>query len=206
MPSSWRSRWACTPTTRSATSANCMTPCSAPCAWWSTPACTPSAGAASRRSNTTSTTSATRKPAAITEIERYCVWPGQASSYMVGKLTWLRAARQGEEGAGPEVRHPQVPRRGPAGRLMPLTVLDTGDRQLHRRSSLGPRPRSARRAFLGSAAAFGALAAWPRAAFAQAGGDATLAALLERFFQEGLDDSPERATSARPRQGRARTA
>ncbi len=27
---------------------------------------------------------------AITEIERYCVWPGQASSYMVGKLTFLR--------------------------------------------------------------------------------------------------------------------
>jgi uncharacterized protein (DUF885 family) len=25
-----------------------------------------------------------------TEIERYCVWPGQACSYMVGKLTWLR--------------------------------------------------------------------------------------------------------------------
>ncbi|OJU13902.1 MAG: Tat pathway signal protein, partial [Caulobacterales bacterium 68-7] len=28
--------------------------------------------------------------AAITEIERYAVWPGQACSYMVGKLTWLR--------------------------------------------------------------------------------------------------------------------
>jgi len=27
---------------------------------------------------------------AVTEIERYCVWPGQACSYMVGKLTWLR--------------------------------------------------------------------------------------------------------------------
>jgi len=25
-----------------------------------------------------------------TEVERYCVWPGQACSYMVGKLTWLR--------------------------------------------------------------------------------------------------------------------
>lgn len=31
-----------------------------------------------------------------TEIERYCVWPGQALGYMVGKLTWLkiRAASQ----------------------------------------------------------------------------------------------------------------
>jgi uncharacterized protein (DUF885 family) len=27
---------------------------------------------------------------AATENERYCVWPGQACSYMVGKLTWLR--------------------------------------------------------------------------------------------------------------------
>ena len=27
---------------------------------------------------------------AITEVERYCVWPGQASSYMVGKITFLR--------------------------------------------------------------------------------------------------------------------
>src|SRR4029078_3588021 len=26
----------------------------------------------------------------VTEIERYCVAPGQACSYMVGKMTWLR--------------------------------------------------------------------------------------------------------------------
>jgi uncharacterized protein (DUF885 family) len=26
----------------------------------------------------------------VTEVERYCVWPGQACSYMIGKLTWLR--------------------------------------------------------------------------------------------------------------------
>ncbi len=28
--------------------------------------------------------------AAATEVDRYCVWPGQACSYMIGKLTWLR--------------------------------------------------------------------------------------------------------------------
>jgi len=35
-----------------------------------------------------------------TEIERYCVWPGQALGYMVGKLTWLkiRAASQAKLG------------------------------------------------------------------------------------------------------------
>ena len=27
---------------------------------------------------------------ATTEIERYCVWPGQACSYMLGKIEWLR--------------------------------------------------------------------------------------------------------------------
>jgi len=26
---------------------------------------------------------------AITEVERYCVWPGQACAYMLGKLTFL---------------------------------------------------------------------------------------------------------------------
>src|SRR5207253_6146120 len=26
---------------------------------------------------------------AITEVERYCVWPGQACSYMLGKLAFL---------------------------------------------------------------------------------------------------------------------
>ena len=37
-----------------------------------------------------------------TEIERYCVWPGQALGYMVGKLTWLkiRAASQAKLGSG----------------------------------------------------------------------------------------------------------
>ena len=28
--------------------------------------------------------------AATTEVERYCVWPGQACGYMIGKLTLLR--------------------------------------------------------------------------------------------------------------------
>ena len=44
-----RTSSASTPTTRSAAPASCSRSCSARRAWWSTPACTPSAGAASRR-------------------------------------------------------------------------------------------------------------------------------------------------------------
>ena len=35
-------------------------------------------------------TESDKRSAAVTEMERYCVWSGQACSYMVGKLTWLR--------------------------------------------------------------------------------------------------------------------
>jgi len=31
-----------------------------------------------------------KRSSAVSEVERYCVWPGQACSYMIGKLTWLR--------------------------------------------------------------------------------------------------------------------
>jgi len=44
--------------------------------------------------------------AATTEIERYCVWPGQACSYMLGKLEWLRlrAHAKAEMGARFDIR------------------------------------------------------------------------------------------------------
>lgn len=39
--------------------------------------------------------------AATAEVDRYCVWPGQALGYMVGKLTWLRLrdAQKAKQGA-----------------------------------------------------------------------------------------------------------
>jgi uncharacterized protein (DUF885 family) len=37
---------------------------------------------------------------AITEIERYCVWPGQACSYMIGKLTILAARDRAKKALG----------------------------------------------------------------------------------------------------------
>jgi uncharacterized protein (DUF885 family) len=44
--------------------------------------------------------------ASITEIERYCVWPGQACTYMLGKLTFLaqRARAQKVLGAKYDIR------------------------------------------------------------------------------------------------------
>jgi uncharacterized protein (DUF885 family) len=60
---------------------------------------------------------------AESEIDRYCAWPGQACSYMIGKLTWLelRAAAQRRAGARFDIRrfHDLALLAGP----MPLEVL-----------------------------------------------------------------------------------
>ncbi|OYU69234.1 MAG: DUF885 domain-containing protein [Alphaproteobacteria bacterium PA2] len=64
------------------------------------------------------------EPAAITEIERYSVWPGQASSYMVGKITWLRGRERAKKALGGRF---DIRRFHDAGLLaggVPLTVLD----------------------------------------------------------------------------------
>ena len=52
-----------------------------------------------------------------------------------------------------------------------------------------------RRQFLTSAAAGAIGAVLPGAVFAQAGADATLAKLLDSFFNDGLEESPQRAAS-----------
>ncbi|HZU63233.1 MAG TPA: DUF885 family protein [Novosphingobium sp.] len=39
--------------------------------------------------------------AAATEVDRYCVWPGQACSYMLGKLEWLRLREKARRALGP---------------------------------------------------------------------------------------------------------
>jgi len=36
----------------------------------------------------------------ITEIERYCVWPGQACSYMLGKLEFLKQRERAQKALG----------------------------------------------------------------------------------------------------------
>ena len=63
--------------------------------------------------------------AAITEIERYAVWPGQACSYMIGKQTFLRVREKARQALGRrfDLRrfHDAALLTGPK----PLTVLES---------------------------------------------------------------------------------
>jgi len=42
-----------------------------------------------------------QEASAVTEVERYCVWPGQACSYMLGKLDFLRLRDHAKAALGP---------------------------------------------------------------------------------------------------------
>ena len=62
--------------------------------------------------------------AAVSEVERYCVWPGQACSYMVGKLTWLRLRERARTALGSRFDIGAFHDAGLLPGAMPLTVLD----------------------------------------------------------------------------------
>jgi len=66
-----------------------------------------------------------QEASAVTEVERYCVEVGQACSYMVGKLTWLRLRAQARAALGArfDIRkfHDAALLQG----AMPLKVLET---------------------------------------------------------------------------------
>ena len=59
-----------------------------------------------------------------TEIERYAVWPAQACSYMVGKLTWLRLRAKAQAALGDRFDLRAFHDAGLLSGAMPLTVLD----------------------------------------------------------------------------------
>ena len=59
-----------------------------------------------------------------TEIERYCVWPGQACSYMLGKLTWLRLRDKARTAMGPKFDIRTFHDAGLRPGAMPLTALE----------------------------------------------------------------------------------
>ena len=78
--------------------------------------------------------------AAITEIERYAVWPGQACSYMVGKLDWLRLRAKAQKALGSKFDIRKFHDVGLLSGAMPLKVLEKRGRQLHRRHEKGLAP------------------------------------------------------------------
>jgi len=61
---------------------------------------------------------------AITEVERYCVWPGQACSYMLGKLDWLRLRDKARAALGSRFDIRLFHDAGLLPGAMPLPVLD----------------------------------------------------------------------------------
>jgi len=66
----------------------------------------------------------TPQSAAVTEIDRYCVWPGQACSYMLGKLAWLRARDRAKAALGARFDIRRFHDAGLLAGAMPLTVLE----------------------------------------------------------------------------------
>lgn len=62
---------------------------------------------------------------ATTEIERYSVWPGQACSYMVGKLEWLRLRAKARAALGSRFDIRKFHDAGLLSGAMPLTVLES---------------------------------------------------------------------------------
>ena len=61
---------------------------------------------------------------ATTEIERYCIRPGQACAYMVGKLTWLRLRAKAQAALGPRFDIRKYHDAVLLGGAMPLTVAE----------------------------------------------------------------------------------
>jgi len=61
---------------------------------------------------------------ATSEVERYCVWPGQACSYMVGKLTWLRLRDKARRELGDKFDLRKFHDAGLLSGSLPLAVLE----------------------------------------------------------------------------------
>ncbi len=65
-----------------------------------------------------------KESSAITEIERYCVWPGQACSYMLGKLTWLKTREKAKQALGTKFDLKAFHDAGLLSGALPLAVLE----------------------------------------------------------------------------------
>lgn len=65
-----------------------------------------------------------KQSVATTEVERYCVWPGQACGYMVGKLTWLRLRDRARLALGSRFDLRKFHDAGLLSGSLPLAVLE----------------------------------------------------------------------------------
>ncbi len=65
-----------------------------------------------------------KRSTAATEVERYCVWPGQACSYMVGKLTWLRLRDHARQALGAKFDLRKFHDAGLLSGALPLDILE----------------------------------------------------------------------------------
>jgi uncharacterized protein (DUF885 family) len=66
-----------------------------------------------------------KESATITEIERYCVWPGQACSYMLGKLEWLKLREEAKHRLGARFDIRKFHDAGLLNGAAPLEVMDS---------------------------------------------------------------------------------
>lgn len=64
------------------------------------------------------------EPSNITEIERYCVWPGQATSYMVGQVKWVAIREKARQALGPKFDLAGFHDTALAAGAMPISVLE----------------------------------------------------------------------------------
>lgn len=65
-----------------------------------------------------------QESALTTEVERYVVWPGQATGYMVGKTEWVRLREDARRKLGPRFDIRGFHDAGLLSGAMPLTVLE----------------------------------------------------------------------------------
>lgn len=66
----------------------------------------------------------TPEPSNITEIERYCVWPGQATSYMVGQVSWVAIREKANATLGEKFDLAGFHDTALAAGAMPISVLE----------------------------------------------------------------------------------
>jgi uncharacterized protein (DUF885 family) len=67
----------------------------------------------------------TPEPSNITEIERYCVWPGQATSYMVGQTSWVRVREKAKATLGDKFDLRGFHDTALSAGAMPISVLES---------------------------------------------------------------------------------